>query len=195
MFFFDLAARLGYALGMFICSLRHVLTFVLLLVGGALLHAKPALEVDGQSFGLTGEKSGRFTFAPEGEEAPSITMIFAEDGAMPLEQFTDGFREQFVQSGQLVKAYRASNTEGASIGFLVVGIMKTQDATLAKMVRTVDTAEGPVAIVYSRDFRGKDQKQDMVDWFQANGRRMEAGLLALKNLPTSESLSAAVGGD
>lgn len=166
----------------------------LLLLALCQVNAASTLGLDGKTYVLRGQEGDAYRFAPQTQEkgAPKETLTLQYDAEVQspeaLMDFTDGFRDQFKESGQLIKAFKASNKEGEDLGFLVVGIQGDGGDHVANMTRTAQLDDAAVAIIYEKKFTGEDSQKEMIEWFQAHGRAMEAALLAY-DPPAQKDLS------
>ncbi len=158
-------------------------------------HAAPTFELNGTTYTLTEADGDIFSFAPEGNSAESVELIFAPEGQAKdaLRSFTDGLREELMAKGQIQKANIARNESGATIGYLIVGYFQDGDALVASMLRTMTALDGDqsvsVAVVYEHRFVGADPQKEMIAWFNAHGRATEQALLALKSVPSAGELA------
>lgn len=186
-------AVLGFSTQVMKHNLFFALAMFTLFLGTA--QAAPTFELNGTTYTLTKADGDAFTFAPEGEAAETVALIYAPEAQAkdPLRSFTDGLRDELKAKGQVQKANIARNESGATIGYLIVGYFQDGDALVARMLRTMTALDGDqsvsVAVVYEHRFTGTDPQKDMIAWFNAHGRATEQALLALKSVPSTGELA------
>lgn len=159
-----------------------------------MLNAAPTVKLGDATYTLTGQQSDEFVYSPEGADADAavtmLTLVYDDQvkDEPGLKTLTDKIRDDYRAKGQLIKAMRVKNQDDAFRGFLVVAYTEFEGVYFAKMCRTQLLDQGGVAIIFEKEFAGEDSAQRMRDWFQANGRRMEAELLAF-DPPAKEPLA------
>ncbi|WP_309387654.1 hypothetical protein [Cerasicoccus frondis] len=174
----------------------HNFIFVFsLLLGLATVQGAPTLEVGGVQYTLKSVDGSTYRFAPSGgSDSELVELVYQEDAKtdQELQAYTDTYRNDIKNGGQVMKALKAKSETEEAIGFLVVGFQPVGDVTLVRMIRTMKAGnDGSAALIYKHVFTGENQQQDMIAWFKAHGRNMEKSLLSLKAVPPKAGLAKA----
>ena len=142
-----------------------------------------------KQFEFRDSKNGTHSFTPAGQEDLStwqemISFIYADyvKVTSDLQALANNLLESYSSKGKVMKAVAGPDTSNPE-WFIIASVISGSDAAEAIMTKvSIENSVG-VVMVYSRRFYGNDKGSELVSWFQANGRRLEANLISFQNTP------------
>ncbi|WP_415884891.1 hypothetical protein ACMXYO_09470 [Neptuniibacter sp. QD37_6] len=146
----------------------------------------PAVTFNGDEYAYRATESSAHQYTPTDQADLSsykdmISFTFSEEvkTKSDLKPFAEKFLAAYNGKGKIIKAIAGPDPRDPSL-FLLATMTTSDKSSEANMFLIRVENEAGVVMNYSHHIYGKDQSKAVMDWFNANGHKMESTLMSFK---------------
>lgn len=165
------------------------IALVLVSISAAYAGKPPAISFNGDEYAYRATESAAHQYTPTDQADLSshkdmISFTYAEEvkTKADLKPFAEKFLAAYNGKGKIIKAIAGPDPRNPSL-FLLATMTTSDKSSEANMFLISVENQTGVVMKYSHRIYGKDQSKAVIDWFNANGHKMESTLMSFKAFP------------